>query len=52
MTRSERTSAPRIGGAIETALYVDDLARPQAFYQDPLGFTVAMEPLATGVASS
>ena len=45
MTQSERASAPRIGGVIETALYVDDLARSQAFYQDLLGFTVAMAPI-------
>ena len=43
--QSERTSIPPIGGVIETALYVDDLARSQAFYQDPFGFTVAMEPI-------
>ena len=45
MTQSERTSTPPIGGVIETALYVDDLARSQAFYQDLFGFTVAMEPI-------
>ena len=45
MTQRERTSTPRIGGVIETALYVDDLARSQAFYQDLLGFTVAMAPI-------
>ena len=43
--QSERTSIPPIGGVIETALYVDDLARSQVFYQDLFGFTVAMEPI-------
>ena len=45
MTQGERASTPRIGGVIETALYVDDLAQSQAFYQDLFGFTVAMEPI-------
>ena len=45
MTQSERTLTPRIGGVIETALYVEDLARSQTFYQGLLGFTVAMEPV-------
>jgi catechol 2,3-dioxygenase-like lactoylglutathione lyase family enzyme len=30
-------SVPRLEGVIETALYVDDLARARAFYQDILG---------------
>ena len=45
MTQSETTSISRIGGVIETALYVDDLARSRTFYQGLLGFTVAMEPI-------
>ena len=34
-----------IRGVIETALYVDDLARSLEFYRGLLGFTVAMEPI-------
>ena len=45
MTQSETTSIPRIGGVIETALYVEDLARSRTFYQGLFGFTVAMEPI-------
>ena len=30
-------SVPRLEGVIETALYVDDLARARAFYKDILG---------------
>lgn len=32
-------SVPRLEGVIETALYVDDLARAHAFYHDILGLT-------------
>ena len=43
-------SAPPIGGVIETALYVDDLARSLEFYRGLFGFTVAMEPVDRMVA--
>ena len=39
------TSIPRIGGVIETALYVDDLARSLEFYRGLFGFTLAIEPI-------
>ena len=35
------TTVPRLGSVLETALYVDDLARANAFYQDVLD----LEPL-------
>ncbi len=35
------TEVPKLGSVIETALYVDDLARANAFYQDVL----KLEPL-------
>ena len=31
------SATPRINGVVETALYVDDLARATAFYRDVLG---------------
>ena len=46
--RSHRTivaHSSSIRGVIETALYVDDLARSLEFYRGLLGFTVAMEPI-------
>lgn len=38
------SGAPRIRRVVETALYVDDMARAVAFYRDVLG----LEPLSTG----
>lgn len=34
------TAAPKLDGVIETALYVDDLGRARAFYEQVLGLTV------------
>ena len=33
----------RVGGILETALYVDDLARSSAFYRDLFGFDALIE---------
>jgi catechol 2,3-dioxygenase-like lactoylglutathione lyase family enzyme len=35
---------PRVGGVLETALYVEDLDRSAAFYQRLLGLSLASEP--------
>jgi catechol 2,3-dioxygenase-like lactoylglutathione lyase family enzyme len=37
------TTMPRIRHVLETALYVDDMARAVAFYRDVLGLTVMSE---------
>ena len=37
MAAHEPRAAPRLTGVIETALYVDDLARAARFYEDVLG---------------
>ena len=36
---------PKIGTVLETALYVDDLGRSIAFYQEVLGMTLASDPV-------
>lgn len=36
---------PRVRAVIETALYVDDLARSLEFYRGLFGFTIPMEPI-------
>lgn len=36
---------PRVVAVIETALYVDDLARSVEFYRGLFGFTIPMEPI-------
>jgi catechol 2,3-dioxygenase-like lactoylglutathione lyase family enzyme len=39
-TTTTTTAAPRVSPVLETALYVDDLDRAQAFYQRLMGFEV------------
>ncbi|UVO51441.1 VOC family protein [Sphingomonas sp. SUN019] len=36
-------SAPPIAGLLETALYVDDMARSAGFFRDVIGLTVMLE---------
>lgn len=36
-------SLPRIAGVLETALYVDDMARSVAFFRDVLGLSAMLE---------
>ena len=42
MAAREGRAAPRVTGVIETALYVDDLARAACFYEDVLGLPALM----------
>ncbi len=34
---------PKLDGILETALYTDDMARAQAFYEDVLGLTADLQ---------